>query len=237
MFICSSCRSMLNGRSIRAYVAELNVSQTTDSNSLALQLQQITSSVEALTKKVDSISAAPYQNNRPPISPLISVSHENKTPVWPRLGAKRRRDEYERTIRPAASKGTKAMNFEDLSVPFITPATPTPVFSLYLSGFQPMITDTDVEKIISRCLDSNEPMNIIRLVPKGKDVSNMTFVSFKVGLNPALKPKALNAENWPDGVLFREFVDQPKNGTRRVFPTARETPSAIPRDNTVTPMI
>lgn len=233
LFICSSCRSILNGRSIRAYVADLDSSQSTNTNSVASQLQQLSGIVEELSKKVDNISSAPARNNGPAASTIFTMSQENRTPVWPR-SAKRSRVEHGQIFRPAANKGTKEMNFEDLSVPFITPAAPKPVFWLYLSGFQPKITDKDVEKIVSCCLDSNEPMNVIRLVPKGIDVSNMTFVSFKIGLSPALKPQALNAENWPDGLMFREFMDQPKNVTRRMYSTAREYPSAAPQNSPAT---
>lgn len=236
LFICLPCRSILSGRSIRAYVADLDSSKSTNTNSLASQLQQLSGMVEVLSKKVDNISSAPTQNNCPAASPMFTVSNENRTPVWPRVSAKRRRDDYDQTIRPTANKGTKAMNFEDLSVPFITPAAPTPVFWLYLSGFQPKITDEDVKQIVSRCLDSNESMNVIRLVPKGKDVSNMTFVSFKIGLDPTLKAQALNAENWPNGLMFREFMDIPKNLTRRMYTTSREFPLVPPQDSPATTM-
>lgn len=219
LFVCPSCRNTLNGRSIRAYIADLDSIQSTNTNSFATQLQQLSDMVGVLSKKVDNISSVPIQNNYPVASPK---RNENRTPVWPRLGAKRRRANFDVETRPAVNKGTKEMNFEDLSVPFIMPAAPTPVFWLYLSGFQPMITDKDVEKIVSCCLNTNEAVNVIRLVPKGKDISKMSFISFKIGLNPDLKSHALNAENWPDGLMFREFMDQPKNVTHPVYITPRE---------------
>ena len=176
--------------------------------------------VEELNKKVDSISSAPAQMSC--VTPLPTVNATAKTPIWPRIGAKRRRGDYGQTIRPAVNKGTKEMSFEDLSVLSILPTAPTPIFWLYLSGFQPKITDNDVEKIVSRCLETDDPVNVIRLVPKGKDVSNMTFVSFKIGLPPTLKSLALNSESWHDGLMFREFIDQPKNATRSPYTATRE---------------
>lgn len=212
MFICTPCKIKLNGRSIRAYIADLDTPPSTTDNSLASSLQQLSGVVEALSKKVDAIASAP------------KTQPGDKTPVWPRVGAKRLRSDFER---PAVSKGTKEMSFEDLSVPFITPAPPKPVFWLYLSGFQPRIANKDVEKIVSRCLDSNEPMDVIRLVPKGLDESAMTFVSFKVGINPDLKQQALDAESWPDGLMFREFVDRPKNAARQVYSTPKAPPQGV----------
>ncbi|XP_055543726.1 uncharacterized protein LOC129729247 [Wyeomyia smithii] len=214
LFICPECRSLLNGRSIRAYMADLDSSQSNSTNGFATQLQQLSGLVEALSKKVDNISSASTQNKYSAASPLLGVPSESGTGVWPRLSAKRRRGDYDQSTRPASNKGTKAIDFENLSVPFIMPAAPKPVFWLYLSGFQPLISDDDVEKIVSRCLDINDPINVTRLVPKGKDVSQMTFLSFKIGLDPSIKQQALNAEIWPAGLMFREFMDQPKNPIR-----------------------
>lgn len=91
------------------------------------------------------------------------------------------------------------------------PAAIPAKFWLYLSGFQPLISPDDVQKIGGRCLDLSSPCDVIRLVPRGKDVSNMSFVSFKIGLDPSLEQRALLSSTWPDGLVFREFVDQPKN--------------------------
>lgn len=76
-----------------------------------------------------------------------------------------------------------------------------------------------VQKIVTRCLDLQSPCDVSRLVPKGKDVSNKSFVSFKVGLKPSLKEQALLASSWLDGLVFRGFVDQSKNARRPPFRT------------------
>lgn len=225
LFICPPCRNILDGRRIRAYVADVSPSESMVTNSLTTQLQQLSGMVEVLSKKVDNISSAPSQNTGPIFSPMIAVPNQNKTPIWSRMSTKRRRGDFGQSIRPSANKGTKAMDFSDLSIPSIIPAAPTPTFWLYLSGFHPMINEKDVEKIVSRCLNVNDGMKVIRLVPKGMDVSNMSFVSFKIGLDPASKPQALNAENWPDGLLFREFMDQPKNMSQRNNSTRENLPS------------
>lgn len=118
------------------------------------------------------------------------------------------------------------MDFSDLSIPFITPAASPPKFWLYLSGFQPKISDDDVQKIVARCLDLRDPFEVIRLVPKGADTKNMSFISFKIGLELALKQQALDAARWPTGLMFREFVDFSKN--RRPLSFAREPPAVTP---------
>ena len=102
------------------------------------------------------------------------------TAKWPSLGVKRRRGNNGTPVRVAvADRGTNSVDLSGLSVPFIVPEAPPPKFWLYLSGFQPLITDDDVCQIVARCLDNEKPSDVVRLVPKGKDIGTMTFVSYK----------------------------------------------------------
>ena len=112
-----------------------------------------------------------------------------------------------------AARGTKTIDLSEiqLSVPFITKAPLPEQFWLYMTGLNPLITDTDVQKIVSRCLNISDGAEVARLVPKGKDVSTLTFVSYKIGLDPALKELALEPSSWPVGIRLREFIDYSKN--------------------------
>lgn len=49
------------------------------------------------------------------------------------------------------------------------------------------------------------------LVPANQDVTQLNFVSFKIGVNLEIFPKLLQPEIWPVGVPVREFTDRPKN--------------------------
>lgn len=198
LFICSVCRNELNGRSVRDYIKDMQNLHTAPArpDSLDDQVQQLTAVVETLSHKLDNFVCGAI---RPPPSEPI-------TPQWPRLSVKRRRREFDQNPLPANDRGTKSIDLSDLSVPFIVPAASPPNFWLYLSAFQPLITVDGVQKIVSRCLEIISPADFIRLVPKGKDVTNMEFISFKIGLDIALKERALNAKNWPTGIRFREFV-------------------------------
>ena len=130
---------------------------------------------------------------------------------WPRLSVKRRREERP-DVEPAES-GTNTIDLSGLSVPSIAataPAPPEKKFWLYLSRLNPLITDDDVRNIVSRCLRTTDAFDVVRLVPKGKEVSGLTFVSFKIGLDPNLAGLALDPASWPVGLRFREFIDLPK---------------------------
>lgn len=204
ILICHSCRDELKGRSIRRYIAELETKQNqpADSpilNALPAQVQQLSDVVAELTKKIDVLSAKPQRDRS------VSVSS-----AWPRLGTKRRREDRP-NINVPITKGTKSIHISDLSVPSITATAPPEKFWLYLSRLNPLITDKDVLNIVSRCLCTTDHVDVVRLVPKGKDVTGMTFVSFKIGLDPCVKDLALDPSSWPDGLQFREFVNLTKN--------------------------
>ena len=194
----------LGGKSIRAYFAEKMtvVPPATMDTALSDQLQQLSETVVALSKKVDRLTLSQNRNDQ--------IAH---VPSWPKLGIKRRRGDTGQSVRESADRGTKTIDFSDLSVTSITAAAPPARWWLYLSGFLPTISDTDVNKVVHRCLnlDDHDTIDVARLIPKGTDVSKLTFISFKIGLDPQLKQLALLASSWPTGLLFREFIDMSKN--------------------------
>lgn len=211
LFICPACRVHLNGRSIRCYIetaVKSHENRSPDIANLPVQVQQLSDAVAALSKKIDVISTRP---KRMPTSP---ISYD--TPAGPSTRVKRPRIDRTPVIRAKTVCGTKAMDLSDLSVSSVAAPAPPKRFWLYLSGLNPSLTDNDVRKIVSRCLNT-DPFDTIRLVPKGKDTRNMTFVSYKIGLDPDSKQTSLDASTWPTGLLFREFIDVPKNSARREF--------------------
>lgn len=215
VFFCNDCRVELNGRSIKCYLQDKLDAQPSahagdTPDNLSSQVQLLADAVGKLTKKVDVLSSAQLSGNR------VNQSITPSLRKWPKVGVKRPRVEAEQYDSTALNtdRGTRTIDLSDLSIGSIMPTPTPPKFWLYLSGFQPLISPDDVQKIVARCLDLSSPCDVIRLVPKGKDVSNMSFVSFKIGLDPLLKEQALLASTWLDGLTFREFMEQPKNFRR-----------------------
>lgn len=204
--MCPCCREELNGRSVKSYIADMQTPDTAPSSGLQTQVEQLFKLVESLSEKVDCC----MPKNTSDRTPMRSKAVED----WPRLGVKRRRGNDKQPITVAPDRGTNTIDLSDLSIPHLTPETPTPKFWLYLSGLHPLVTVDDIHKITSRCLKLTAPADVVRLVPKGVDMANLTFVSFKVGLDPSTKDLALDAATWPNGILFREFIDQSKNQVR-----------------------
>lgn len=207
MFVCSTCRDKLNGRSVKSFISDqLACTTTPASDGLPAQVQQLFKLVESLSDKVDKCMTVDLPAVRLTRSRMGSSSN-----AWPKLGVKRRRGNEGAPIGATSARGTNSIDLGDLSVPCLTPQIPPPKFWLYLSGLHPQISVEDVQKIASRCLNLSTPADVVRLVPKDMDMSKLTFVSFKVGMDPTMKELALDASTWPDGILFREFVDYSKN--------------------------
>ena len=209
LFACPTCRTMLKGRSFSAYIEEKQLdqpSQLQPLSDLPAQVQKLFEVVDGLSKKIDSLPGKPMNADSLLECP-ITVS---TTPVWPKKSVKRRRTEW-KPVQIQSDRGENNIDLSDLSVPSIVPVAAQNRFWLYLSGLNPLLTDDDIQKIISRCLNTTNPVVAVRLVRKGTDTSNFSYISYKIGLDPDLKNIALDPASWPTGMLFREFVDAPKN--------------------------
>lgn len=100
-------------------------------------------------------------------------------------------------------------------------------FWLYLSRISRDVTVDQVRALASHRLGTDD-VEVIRLVANGKDVSSMSFISFKIGLNADLKEKALSSSTWPKGIYFREFKD---NRSAANFWKPFQTPIPAPLGN------
>lgn len=81
------------------------------------------------------------------------------------------------------------------------------MFQLYLSRISRNVTVEQVSKLATDRLGCSD-LEVTRLVGKGKDVSRMSFISFKIGMKKELKTKALARATWPAGLIVREFEDR-----------------------------
>ncbi|XP_058456629.1 uncharacterized protein LOC131434025 [Malaya genurostris] len=98
-------------------------------------------------------------------------------------------------------------------------------FWLNLSRIRPDVTNDEIAAMVRANLEMNEDPVVVKLVAKGTDVSNMTFVSFKVGLDPALQAIALDPSTWPQGIYFRQFEEK---SSQKFWKPAAVDPSPMP---------
>lgn len=83
-------------------------------------------------------------------------------------------------------------------------------FWVYLTKISPDVKEADVQHLVKECLLTDDVV-AKPLVPKGRPLSTLTFVSFKVGVRQELKSKAMDPSTWPPEIEFREFVDHGSN--------------------------
>lgn len=113
---------------------------------------------------------------------------------------KRRRDERIKITNPLLG-GTKPST--SCSVSTVPP--PKELFWLYLSRIHPSVTTDAINNLAKECLQCDEAFKVIPLVRKDAVLNEMSFISFKVGMDKQLRDSALNPGTWPRGILFREF--------------------------------
>ncbi|XP_058817344.1 uncharacterized protein LOC131680647 [Topomyia yanbarensis] len=136
------------------------------------------------------------------------------TPIsWPvpnRAGAKRARetedDKYpSKSDVPSLTCGKKKGDVA--KVPTITVQPATSKCWIYLSRIATAVSEAEVGAMVKECLSTDDPVEVKKLVKKDANLSGLNFISFKIGVDPQLREMALNADTWPDGMYFREFID------------------------------
>lgn len=232
LWLCLNCRKLFANRTLHSFLEEKNRSRTDPNADLDADSNETTvlrAKVAELTKLISDLQNQVTANHEavlakmeqapPPVKwPSQSTTPVGKVAVTPsdtdkRNRAKRsvkRRRGLNGLTRPPS--GTSDIDLSDLhlSCPIVATAPP-PKCWVYLSGFNPKITDEDVMKIVKRCMDFEGVVEAYRLVPKDAITSRYTYVSYKVGLDLSLKEKALMLSNWPQSIKVREFVKSPKN--------------------------
>lgn len=158
---------------------------------LKVELQETKQLTASLNEKVQSNSTTGLNQARP-VWPSVKRSREIAARETPRS-------------RPMASLigGTKSVEKQNLIVP--TVAKPPEKFWIYVSRIARHVTEKDVAELVKECLQTEQPVDVRKLVRRDADLSQLAFISFKVGVDINLKENALDPSIWPKGIFFREF--------------------------------
>lgn len=86
----------------------------------------------------------------------------------------------------------------------------------HVSQFDPNIDNSKMHDWFVKILGVDD-IQCVKLIPKGRQVADLSFVSFKLGVNSLTTAKVMNPDTWPKGISIRPF--QRRNGisTPRVF--------------------
>ncbi|XP_055523169.1 uncharacterized protein LOC129717326 [Wyeomyia smithii] len=99
--------------------------------------------------------------------------------------------------------GTKSVDMGSTIV--ATVAKPAEKFWLYFSRIARHVSEADISELVKQCLETQQPVDVRKLVRKDADLNQYAFISFKVGIEKELKDRALDPSVWPKGIFFREF--------------------------------
>lgn len=86
----------------------------------------------------------------------------------------------------------------------------------HVSQFDPNTDNVKMREWFMKILDA-EDIQCVKLVPKGRQISELSFVSFKLGVHSSLVTKVMNPATWPKGISIRPFQRRNGMSTPRVF--------------------
>lgn len=96
---------------------------------------------------------------------------------------------------------------------------PSDIESFYVTPFAP---DQEVEEVKKYVIEiSNVDASLVtvtKLVPRGKNIDDLSFVSFKVSVCKSVTSVIGDAWYWPDGISVRPFAPNQKNGSATRLP-------------------
>ncbi|KXJ70093.1 hypothetical protein RP20_CCG024858 [Aedes albopictus] len=209
-WMCDKCGDLFENSHLRS------ITKVADENS---PFASLTEAISNLQKEIKQLSKpAP-----PTLSPAVRL--------WPQIESarapKRLRGPDLTHMATECRSGSKQVGQNVVSVPIT--AKPENKFWLYLSRIRPDVTNEQISEMVKANLELDEAPNVVKLVAKDADVSRMNFISFKVGLDPVLKTRALDPSTWPEGLMFREFEEYSAQKFRKpsvvnLTPTSAKTP-------------
>lgn len=94
--------------------------------------------------------------------------------------------------------------------------------SFYVTPFAPDQTEEEVKQYVIDISNVHSSLvKVTKLVPRGKSVEDLSFVSFKVSVCKSVSRLVSDRWYWPDGITVRSFEPTPKNETAARLPTVQ----------------
>lgn len=213
--MCRACTKMMSNANFRQAISSTNNVIASMANEHTKELAELRKEIALNTAKINTILQR---------TPLPATPHTPRSQFAVPSRKRPRLHVDEPSDHDKASVGTKEIA-PDESVP-LAAKRKEDKFWLYLSGFDPQATESQIAKLVKTNLKDDRSVDVAKLVPKGRTLVELTFVSFKVGLDPELKETALAASSWQKGITFREFdFRHTSRQTFRIEPSPGETPS------------
>lgn len=206
-WMCKACTKMMSNANFRRAITSTNDAMEYMVENQNKMLSELRKEIALNTNKINTILQRTPMHTTPHITRSHPVVSSRKRP---RLHI----DEPQHT---SVSFGTKEITADE-PIP-LAPEQREDKFWLYLSGFDPQASIQQITKLVKSNLNINADaaVDVIKLVPKGRTLEELTFVSFKVGMESQLRDVALSGSNWQKGIIFRQFDFSHTSSSRTNF--------------------
>ena len=194
-WMCPGCRKLMSSVRFRDALGSTNDYLEATWGQQNKILEELKSEIKSNADKINQILL------KHPVTPLNRNS-------WPKVSdrpQKRPRIQIDSSPTEPNALGMLRGNKETGADSIVQPSDSK--FWLFLSRFSPHATVEEISKLVQQNLETDEPIEVVKLVRKNADLNQLRFVSFKVGFNPNMKEKAMQPASWQKGIYFREFVD------------------------------
>lgn len=95
------------------------------------------------------------------------------------------------------------------------------MMDFYVTPFTPDQKEEDVKRYILEIANVNpSTLKVVKLVPRGKILDDLSFVSFKISVDKSASNMIGDPWYWPEGVTVRVFDHRQKNGPLTLRSTA-----------------
>lgn len=85
--------------------------------------------------------------------------------------------------------------------------------SFYVTPFEPAQSEDEIKTFVGDISNAHPSLiKVTKLIPRGKNIADLSFVSFKVTVCKAHSTVVSDPWYWPEGVTVRPFELKPKNG-------------------------
>ncbi|XP_055619581.1 uncharacterized protein LOC129764491 [Toxorhynchites rutilus septentrionalis] len=208
-WMCDQCAELFENSHFRA------ITRQADEQS---PLCTLTTAITELRCEIKHLHSKPVAE----FSPATSIG-------WPALEQRRalkrpRETDYTTRAPENCQIGSKKPMENVVSVPICNNNADRKIW-LYLSKIRPDVSVEAVSAMVKANLGIEDNISVAKLIPKGRELESLTFLSFKIGLDHSTREKALDPSTWPEGLLFREFEDY---GSQKFpFPPKHKKPTTL----------
>lgn len=178
--------------------------------------------VQILTNQPSSSSSSHVQENAS--TPAASSQKRRAPIITSDISSHIGHSSQHRLDLPASNRSRQHDNTRPSSGPLSVAKvgqTASDMSDFYVTPFTPNQSEEDIKQYIQEiCKVDISSVRVAKLVPRGKKLDDLTFVSFKVSVDNTISEMIGDPWYWPEGVSVRAFDYIQKNEPTTLRPTS-----------------